>query len=100
HPVHVVTGLGRNRMAVPDGAVAAARYLRENDLRGVIIVAHSKGGLIGKHLMTLEDPEGRVARLIAIATPFAGSRYARFLPGRTIRAFLPTDTALTMLAGH
>jgi triacylglycerol lipase len=57
-------------------------------------VAHSKGGLVGKRLLA----HPRVDRLIAIATPFSGSVYANFLPGRTLREFRPTNDALLELA--
>lgn len=98
HPVHVVRALGYNRSSVPEAAATVLALLRERDLRRVILVAHSKGGLVGKHLMAVDDAEGRVDRLVAINTPFAGSVYARFFPVRTIRAFSPTEPTLAMLA--
>src|SRR5690606_5039800 len=67
------------------------------DLRDVLLVAHSKGGLIGKYAMLHEDPDGRIERMIAIATPFAGSVYARLFLVRAIRAFSPRDPTLRML---
>ena len=97
HPVHVVATLGYNRLSIPDSATAVARYLAENGLRNVTLVAHSKGGLIGKHLMTINDPEARVSRLVAVNTPFSGSAYARWVPLRTVRAFAPTEPTLKML---
>ena len=54
HPVHVVTALGLNGRDALDGAERAARYLQAADLRDVVVVAHSKGGLIGKALMLRE----------------------------------------------
>ncbi len=98
HPVHVVTALGYNRGEVTAGAKLARTYLEQHDLRGVVIVAHSKGGLIGKQLMAFEDPEQRIDSMVAINTPFGGSRYARFFPGRAIRAFVSTDETLLSLA--
>jgi hypothetical protein len=98
HPVHVVTPLRRNRQPVVPSAVLVADYLREHDLRDVVIVAHSKGGLIGKYLMTQLDPEDRVRRLIAISTPFSGSRYARYLLVPSLRAFAVTDPHLSALS--
>ncbi|MFC0678260.1 esterase/lipase family protein [Lysobacter korlensis] len=97
HPVHVVHTLGFNIRSVPDGAKAAQRYLRENDLTDVRLVAHSKGGLIGKHMMVVDDREKRIDRMITINTPFAGSPYARFALGRTLREFHPSAATLTML---
>jgi len=97
HPIHVLADLRRNTMPVADAAALAARYLAEHDLRDVVIVAHSKGGLIGKHLMLLDDPDTRVARLIALATPFNGSSRARYFPNKTLREFMPTQSTLAML---
>jgi triacylglycerol lipase len=98
HPVHVVRALGRNTRSVPVAARRAQRYLDEHDLRGVVLVAHSKGGLIGKHMMLLDDRSGRIDRLVAIATPFGGSRYAHWMLDPSLRAFRPTEKTIAMLA--
>ena len=98
HPVHVVRALGRNTRPIPLSASIVQRYLVERDLTGVTLIAHSKGGLIGKHMMIVDDTDARIDRLIAIATPFAGSSYARYFVNRPLRAFIPTDATLTMLA--
>jgi pimeloyl-ACP methyl ester carboxylesterase len=100
HPVHTVPALGFNRYPIPESATIVARELQRRGLTGVALVAHSKGGLIGKRLMAAEDPEGRVDRLIAIATPFAGSAMARWTPWTTMRAFLPGDPVIRSLAEH
>lgn len=97
HPIHVLSDLRRNTMPVTDAAALAARYLVDHDLRDVVIVAHSKGGLIGKYLMLRHDPEGRVARMIALATPFSGSSRARYFLNRSLREFMPTQATLAML---
>ena len=97
HPVHVVTPLQTNRRPVVPSAGIVAGYLREHDLHDVVIVAHSKGGLIGKYLMTRLDPDDRIVRLIAISTPFSGSRYARYLLVPSLRAFAGTNPHLAAL---
>jgi triacylglycerol lipase len=98
HPVHVVRALGSNRRGIPVAAARAQRYLEQHDLRGVVLVAHSKGGLIGKHMMLVNDEAGRIDRLVAIATPFGGSRYAHWMLDPSLRAFRPTDRTMAMLA--
>jgi triacylglycerol lipase len=98
HPVHVVRALGTNRRGIPVAAARAQRYLEQHDLRGVVLVAHSKGGLIGKHMMLVNDEAGRIDRLVAIATPFGGSRYAHWMLDPSLRAFRPTDRTMAMLA--
>jgi len=98
HPVHVVTVLQRNRLAVPQAADLIAAYLREQDLRDTVIVAHSKGGLIGKYAMTSLDPERRIARMVAIASPFLGSRYAGFMLLPSLRALSPRNAVTLQLS--
>lgn len=98
HPVHVLSTLGVNRRPVLDGAARAGGYLAEKELSGVVLVAHSKGGLIGKTLM-LADGGARVAGMVAVATPWEGSVYARlFPPGSAVRHFSPRDRQILALA--
>lgn len=97
HPVHVVGEIGYNRASIADAAALAARYLDLHDLRSVVLVAHSKGGLVGKHLLADTD---RVTSLVAVATPFGGSSLARFIPVRTIRALGPLDESITTLGAN
>ena len=98
HPVHVVRTLRINTGSIPVAAGLAHRYLEQHDLRGVVLVAHSKGGLIGKHMMLVDDTAGRIDSLVAIATPFGGSRYAHWMLDPSLRAFRPTEKTMAMLA--
>ena len=98
HPVHVVRSLGNNTRSIPVAAARAQAYLEQRDLRGVVLVAHSKGGLIGKHMMLIDDEAGRIDRLVAIATPFGGSRYAHWMLDPSLRAFRPTEKTMALLA--
>jgi triacylglycerol lipase len=98
HPVHVVRTLRNNVRSVRVAAARAQRYLEAHDLRRVVLVAHSKGGLIGKHMMLLDDTAGRIDHMVAIATPFGGSRYAHWMLDPTLRAFRPTDRTVALLA--
>lgn len=98
--VHVVPGLGWNVTTVAEGAEVLGRALADADVRGAVLVAHSKGGLIGKLSMARHDPDGRIASMVAVNTPFAGSVLARWMPGRTLRAFTPTDATIVALAAE
>lgn len=95
HPVHVLTLLHRNRLAVPKAADLIAGYIRDRGLSDAMIVAHSKGGLIGKFVMMQLDPERRIAGMVAVCSPFSGSRYASFMLLPSLRAFSPRN-AVTM----
>lgn len=100
HPVHVIPALGLNRAPIPATAAHVLAHLVTRGLTGVAIVAHSKGGIVGKHLMALDDRDGRVDRLIAIASPFNGSAMARIAPNRELRAFLPQNPVIAGLAAE
>lgn len=109
--VRVVHGLGINRRPVP----ATARYLgvrltaEPAPPAGRVLVAHSKGGLIGKHLLidsgaatesegtdAAERPLGLLG-LVTVCTPFHGVRLARLFADPSIRAFLPHDETIVSL---
>lgn len=98
HPVYLVPELGYNRRPIVPTAELVARFLIERELQHVIVVGHSKGGLIGKQLMMTDGVAERIDRMVAINSPFSGSRLARFAPGATLRAFAPTDPVLNNLA--
>jgi len=99
HPVHVVRELGINDRAIPGSAARVLRFLEARDLRGVALVAHSKGGLIGKAAM-LDDADGRIDRLVAVATPFSGSRMADLMVVPALRAFRPAHPVIRRLVGE
>lgn len=97
HPVHVLDELERSQRPVDEMARIVEEHLRAADLHGVVLVAHSKGGLAGKLVMIGADSD-RIAGMLAVATPFGGSRYARRIPFRTLRAFSPDDPGIVSLA--
>lgn len=100
HPVHVLPELGYNVAPIAETAALAQRYLVGHNLWNVAIVGHSKGGIVGKHMMAFDDLDRRVDRMVAIASPFSGSARAKYVPVRTIRPFLPGDTLLGTLAAN
>ncbi len=98
--VHAVPRLGFNRAPVPRQAAVLGRFLEQEDLRDVLLVAHSKGGLIGKLAMVRHDPTHRVARMISLNTPYDGSPLAWVFPTPAVLAFRPTARALRALAAE
>ncbi|WP_321164473.1 alpha/beta hydrolase [Curtobacterium sp. Leaf183] len=98
HPVHVLASLRHNLRPVPVSAAEVMASIEELDLRGVLLVTHSKGGLIGKYAMAELDPEGRIDRMVAVSTPFGGSAYANLAPVAHLRVFRAADPVLAALA--
>jgi pimeloyl-ACP methyl ester carboxylesterase len=101
HPVHIVELLQLNRRPVADAAGHVADYLAEHGLDDAVIVAHSKGGLIGKYVMVHDavapDRAPRIRGMLAVAAPFGGSRYARYLLLPSLRIFSPWDATILAL---
>jgi pimeloyl-ACP methyl ester carboxylesterase len=98
HPVHVLEKLGYNTGAISAMAVILSDYLKNVDAHDVVMIAHSKGGLIGKHALGDPDTAPRVKHLIAINTPFAGSRYANLFLLPSVRMFMPKGSVIQQLA--
>ena len=80
HPVYAIENLGYNIETVDDSAKLIHEFILEKKLENVIIISHSKGGLIGKYLLTYFNAEGRIKKLIAIASPFSGSNIVKYIP--------------------
>jgi pimeloyl-ACP methyl ester carboxylesterase len=116
--IAVVHGLGPNRRPVVDTSERLARALAQAPApsAGRVIVSHSKGGLIAKHLL-LGDPSAAdeelrlpgngegpgpglglgLVGIVTVCTPFAGSSRARIFLDPSIRAFLPDDETIVQL---
>jgi hypothetical protein len=99
HPVHVLPALHYNRRPVEQAARIVSAYLVEHGLRDAAIVAHSKGGLIGKYAMLTTPAAARIGTLVAICSPFSGSRYASYALTPSLRAFSPRHATTRLLIG-
>ena len=96
--LHIIEDMGYNRRPIEAMAGVVEGYIRQHRLHNYIVVAHSKGGLIGKFLL-MRDKHRRCRGMVAINTPFAGSIYARLSLLRTLRMFAPKSKILQFLAG-
>lgn len=97
HPVFVVEEMGANRLPIAGGAALVLDTLRHRELHNVMVVAHSKGGLVGK-LAMLRDDEQRISAMVAICTPFAGSSRAQLLALAGTAELLPDAPLIRSLA--
>ncbi|MBI2054717.1 MAG: hypothetical protein HYT39_01305 [Candidatus Sungbacteria bacterium] len=89
HPVYVILKLGLNTKSIPDSAHIVRELILEKNLRDVVLLAHSKGGLIGRHILAYHNKDDRVRKMIAIGTPFAGSKIVRAMFSRSLRELDP-----------
>jgi hypothetical protein len=83
---------------VPRAAELIAAYIRATELDDAMIVAHSKGGLIGKYVMMSLDPEVRIRGMVAVCSPFSGSRYAALMLLPSLRALSPRNAVTLQLS--
>jgi triacylglycerol lipase len=65
----------------------------------VILVAHSMGGLVCRSYLAVHGPQ-RVARLVTLASPHAGSELARIGIGANAREMEPGSRWLADLAAE
>ncbi|GAA1800871.1 hypothetical protein [Agromyces neolithicus] len=101
HRVRVVHGLGANLLGIGETADRAVRALErvQRPAAGWVVVAHSKGGLVGKRMLLTEAAAQIGLRgVVAVATPFGGSRLARFLLDPVLREFDPGSPTIVELA--
>jgi len=97
--IRIARGLGYNRKPIRDTAARFARALGRlpKPAAGCVIVAHSKGGLVGKELLLTERERLGLLGVVAICSPFSGSVLAKYVVDPSLRAFLPTDETIVAL---
>jgi pimeloyl-ACP methyl ester carboxylesterase len=98
YDVHAVTDLRFNAGTIEEMAHLVDRHIRREGIERCVLVAHSKGGLIGKRLLAHHNEATVIQGLVAVNTPFTGSALARLLPLPALRVFLPNSPELTALA--
>lgn len=91
HPIYVLEHLGYNTKSILEAAKLVQELIEERKLRNVTILAHSKGGLIGKYVLAFYNGNGAVKKLISIATPYKGSTLAKIFSARVFRELLPSS---------
>lgn len=77
--VHLLAALSDMTAPVPQLARVVEEHLASEDVRGAVLFAHSKGGLVGKTVM-LGAQGWRVRGMVAFATPFEGAPIVRLAP--------------------
>lgn len=100
HPVYIVPDLGYNLSDISTSAKILHSLLIKENISGVVLVAHSKGGLIGKYLLVHHNADNRVLGMVAIATPFSGSAMAKLVPHESFRELLTDSEIIRNLEKH
>lgn len=100
HPVYILPRLGNNTFQISVSAKIVRDLIEEKGLKNTILIAHSKGGLIGKKVLIAHNRDNRVKKLIAIATPFGGSEIVKHLPLKHLKELHPKNKTLLNLQKH
>ena len=98
--VHLLPDLRRMVAPVADLAEVVQRHLVREDLHNVVLVAHSKGGLVGKAVM-ISEAGWRIRGMVCVATPFDGSEMAHLVPHVPgMPELTPESPTIRQLARH
>jgi hypothetical protein len=74
------------------------RVCRQTGHERVHVVGHSLGGLISRYYVQRQGGDRRVASLVTLGTPHAGSRWAHVVPTSLIRQLRPGSPVIRELA--
>lgn len=91
HPIYILNSLEYNTKEISNSAKLVYEFIKENNLKNAIIIAHSKGGLIGKYVLAFYNKEEKIMKMIAIATPFGGSKIVKFVPYKVLNLSSNSD---------
>lgn len=75
--------------SIVEGSRALAEFVHTNNLKDVVLIGHSSGGLTA--LAALKLRPDLFKQVIAIATPFSGVTNGRLLRTKLVRELLPTS---------
>lgn len=71
--IHVINELNYNHLPIKKCSEIVEKYIEDNKLKDVILLSHSKGGIMGKYFLDNSKLSSNVKCLISIATPYKGS---------------------------
>ena len=77
YKVYHIKKLDRNFITLAEGVKIIKQFILENNLEEVVLLSHSKGGLIGKYLIDDTEVNTYIKCSISIATPYHGSILGR-----------------------
>src|SRR5258708_1765038 len=97
HPIYIIPELGYNLSSIPTAAKVIEGIITKKQLKNILIVGHSKGGLIGKYLLVKHNKKLNIKGLIAIASPFGGAPLAKLIPLSSFKELTPESQIIKYL---
>lgn len=75
YTVHTIDSIGRNHSHIYVAAQKVNDYILSNNLNDLILICHSKGGMVAKAVIDRYPAGANIKQAITIATPFNGSKW-------------------------
>ncbi len=98
HPIYVLENLGYNTDEIHKAANLVNELINDKKLENIIIIAHSKGGIIAKDILVSFNKDKKVKKVITIATPFGGSGIIKYLPHKNLKELSPQSEIIKKLS--
>ena len=99
YPIHIISPF-ISTDTVFNLSMLVGDYIKNNNLNDVILLTHSKGGVISKHMICNNpDINSRVSKVIAVATPFNGTLLG-YLHFDNAHELKPTNSVITQLQSN
>lgn len=100
HPIYLVPELRYNLHNISGSSLIVSKILQKENLKNVIFIAHSKGGLIGKYTMIHHNEEKRIIGMVSLATPYSGSAMTKILPIEPVNELHNDSVIIKDIASH
>lgn len=93
--IHVIPSLGQNTKTIEFGETELNKYINGNKLKNVVLIGHSKGGIIIRQYLSNTKYAIKIHKAFTIATPHYGSIFANVF--RSTRQITPRAPFLEKL---
>lgn len=97
HPIYIVPKIGHHLKDIPQTAEFVKEIIDQNNLKNIVIIAHSKGGLVAKYLLVYHNKDKKIKKVIALSTPFGGTHLAKLVPHSSHRELEPENEMVKQL---
>ncbi len=93
--IHFVEKIGSDMKSVPEATKDVEEYIHKNKLENIIVIGHSKGGIIAISLLKNKEIAPRITRIINIAGPIKGMLASSLIP--SVSDLVPTSEVISHL---
>lgn len=95
--IHVITEIEPNIYSASDNLFTIKKYIEKETLKNFIILTHSKGGVIARHLLSDPQVQKRIKRVFIISSPNQGTLWG-YLSFRHAHEFTPVSQIIKTLS--